>query len=802
MLWKDLLTAKRSLAKSPRFTFVAIATLALGIGASAAMYSFLSGVLLAPLPWKDSSSLLILSKGNPNFGFEGMWPSSAEWQRFSEGSTQLESLSGYEQRSADLFTDDGGRRLRIAEVLPGLLEMIGREPQVGRTFLAKEFEIGRGSVAILSHHFWQDHFGGDSDVLGKTLDLDEGGRVIVGVMPPGPSLPLMQETPVVVPAQWSETDRVERDAGRYVLGVARLGAEGTLAGAREELATLQQGLEVEQPSGMDGWRPELRPLPERVVGDVERPLWILFGAVLVVLLTACVNVANLLIVRGRGRLQELAVRRALGASAGRIVRQLLVENSVLGVLGGLVGIVLAFGLHQLLLSVVPSSVPRVEETGIDAGVLVFAVAAVAASTLIFGLLPALSAARAGRLRVRTGNSSTTLGDVRLREALSIAQVALALVLLIGAGLLTQSLFRLLAIDPGFDTEGAARLSIQIPDSIYEQPADQRDVLLRVVDQARATPGIDRASATAWMPLSGSWGRTGIEIEGQPPLGDEPDRFAYSALVSDGYLESMDIPLLAGRDIERADLEHDALVAVVNRAFAERFWTSNDAVGKRFRIGGDDAEWIEVVGIAADVRSLELGAAPSVGYFMPYNASYPISGFQLVARGTQAPSVTQEAMRMAVQDVDRSLPLGSASRLDELVGRHLASPRFHLTVLGLLAGLALSLAVIGIYSVVAVGTTQRIPEIGVRMALGADRREVVVTLARRGAALVLAGLAVGVVLALAASRLLASLLHEVDPTEARTYAFVSLVLGAAGLLAVLIPSLRASRVDPASVLRSS
>ena len=802
MLNNDLRLAIRNLVKSPRFTLVAAGTLALGIGASTAMYSFLSGVLLAPLPWKDPGSLLILAKGNPNFGFENMWLAGAELQRYSDSSSTLGEVSGFSQRSADLIGERGAQRLWMAEALPGLLQLVGREPLVGRSFLPEEYEPGGERVVLLAYDFWQDHFGGDDGAVGESLALDDGAYVVIGVLPPGPTLPLMNEAEIVTAAQWTEEDRRDREAGRYALGVARLAPGVALEAALEELATLQQGIETEQPSGMDGWRPDLVPLPKRVVGDVEKPLWILFGAVLVVLLAACVNVANLLVFRGRGRLQEIAVRRALGASTGRVVRQLLVENSLLGALGGVLGVGLAFGLHELLLSVVPSSVPRLEETGLDAGVLGFALLAVAVSTLVFGLLPALTAARAGRLQVRPGVGQATVGDVRVREALSVAQVALALVLLIGAGLLAQSLFGLLAIDPGFEVDGAARMTVQIPDSIYEKPADQRDVLLDVVDATRATAGIDQAAATAWIPLSGSWGRTSIEIEGQPPLGDEPDRFAYSTLVTDGYLDTMQIPLLSGRDIERADLESEKLVAVVNRTFAERFWKSSGATGKRFRIGGEDSQWIEVIGVAADVRSLELGATAGVGYYMPYNTNMAVRGFQLVARGALAPSLTQEAMRSATQSVDRSLPIGSASRLDELVGRHLAGPRFHLTVLGILAGLALILAILGIYSVVAVGTSQRIPEIGVRMALGADRRDLVLALARRGALLVALGLAVGIVLALATSRLLASLLHEIDPTEVGTYVAVSVVLGIAGVLAVLVPSIRASRIDPATVLRSN
>ena len=277
MFIRQLRVATRNLAKSPRFTFVAVATLALGIGASTAMYSFLSGVLLAPLPWQDSDSLLILSKGNPNFGFEGMWPSSMEWQRFADGATHIDSLSGYGQRSTDLFTEDGGKRLWIAEVLPGLLEMVGREPVLGRNFSAEEFAEGQASVAVLSNQFWLDQFGGDEGAIGKTLDLDEGQHVIIGVMPPGPTLPLMQEAPVVVPARWTEADRTERDSGRFVLGIARLRPGASLEIAREELATLQQGLESEKPSGMDGWRPELRPLARARRRRRRAPLWILLA---------------------------------------------------------------------------------------------------------------------------------------------------------------------------------------------------------------------------------------------------------------------------------------------------------------------------------------------------------------------------------------------------------------------------------------------------------------------------------------------------------------------------------------------
>ncbi len=798
----DLRFALRALRKTPGFTLAASAILALGIGASTALFSFLSGILLAPLPWPDADELVVLSKGNPALSFEGMSLASAELEQLARASDQIEAVSGYGWKSVDLMTDEGARPLTGFEMRPGLLEILGRQPPVGRSFLPEDFEPGSPEIALLSHDLWQSDFGGDPEVVGRTLRLAGGEVEIAGVLPAGPVMPIF-EADVFLPARWSENDRTNRSAGTYAMGIGRLVPGADLELAHRDLAQALAALEAEQPSGMDGWVPEITLLSERIVGDTRQALHVLFGAVLVVLLMACVNVAGLLLVRGSGRLGELTIRRALGATRGLVFRQLVVENLLLALLGCGGGLVLATGLRRVLLVLAPESLPRLAEVTFDGRVALFAVVATLASALAFGVLPALTSVRTARFS-RSGTGAALATDTRLREALTVAQMALAMMLLVCAGLLTKNLVTLLSTDPGIDTAGALRAIVRVPTTAYPEGTDQSQLLTELTEHVKAAPGITSAAATSWIPLSGAWAKTGLTIDGFDGPADDPDLFAFAWRVTPEIFEALGVPLLQGRGLTSAAGDRAAPVAVITRKMAERFWPGQDPLGGRFRItSNDDTPWTRVVGVAADLKTTQLTDGPSIGYWTLFSPDdQPLVAFELIARGSGDVDDLAGTLSTAIREFDPRLSLGSVDGLDGLIQRHVERPRFHLAVVGTLGLIALILAFFGVYAVVSYATAHRSREVAVRVALGARPLEVVALLGRRGTAVLVLGTVVGAALAASVARTLDSLLVGVQSLDAATFGLVGAALIGAGLIAVLIPARRASTREPASALRSA
>jgi putative ABC transport system permease protein len=747
-----------------------------------------------------------------------MLPQTVDLERWRERSHEIEHITGHRSDYVDLITDSGAQRTGAAMIRPGVLDLAGRLPMLGRDFTPEEYEAEGTSATLLSHAIWQNRYGGDPGILGRKIRIDDGERVVVGVLPPGPALP-MAEAELLFPFPMTLEQRTDRSSGEFLMGLGTLRPGATLATARTELLSLMQELELEQPGGMDGWVPEVTPLPEMVVGKTKRPLVLLFGAVLAVVLIACANVVSLLLARGQKRQQEIAVRTALGATKGRLVQQLMTENFVLAAVGGTLGVLLSFVLVRLMVGLSPADLPRIDQVGLDLRVLGFALLLTLTTGLVFGLLPALRSASAklGGSRIVGGGP----GRLALQEVLVVGQVALALVLLVSAGLLVASLRHLLMVEPGFETQRVMVTGVDVPQYRYAEQPEQIDLVRDIVERVSALPGIESATATSWAPLTGSWSQTGIEVVGQEKSEGE-DQFAHSWLVSPGYFRTLGLPLLRGRDFEPADLEtfdgdragddDDATlnaesraeqrpgVAIINQQMADRFWPDQEPIGQSFGLAGG-TPW-QVIGVAANVQAVALEEPPKIGYYVPYGAlDNAVSHFELIVKADRRDLDLNETLRRTLAGIDPELPVGESSTLSAIVETQLARPRFQLSILAALSVLALVLAVVGLYGVVSASTSRRIREIGLRVALGASRQQIVRQIGGRGLILIVLGIVTGVGGALATTRLLESLLFEVTPTEPITFLLVTSLVFIVTVVAVLIPTGRASRVDPMEVLRS-
>ncbi len=817
---QDTKLAIRTLRRRPAFAVTAIVTLALAIGATTAIFSFMKALLLDPLPFPDARSLVIVSKDDPQSGFERLWLPAAEWERWRARSRIFESVTGFAFRDFDLQVDGAAHRIRAARARPDFLRVLGRAPAVGRGFVPSEFESGASPVAILSQALWQERFAGSPDVVGQTIRLDDREIEVVGVLPAEPAIPIY-DVDLILPYQLTVRDLENRRSGQFLLGLARLPAGVDSQSAQAELAALLSELQSEQPArGMDDQVPRVETLPERVVGDTRRPIQLLFAAVLAVLLIACANITNLLLTSAHGRRQELAVRFSMGATRWRLLRQLMTESLVLALFGGVLGCALSVVLVRMLVSLAPAELPRLEAIGVDGEVLLFSLALALLTSIVFGLLPAWGASR--RPRSTRGGHQTVKGR-RFQELLVVGQVALAIVLLIGSGLFVRSLLELLRVEPGFETEGTVWAQVEIPRYRYPDAVAQNQVLHALVEDVAAIPSVRHATATSWTPMSGRVLQMEVEIEGSEIAADD-DLSTYRKHVTPGYFEAMGVTLFEGRDFmasDRADLAAtpdagaDASsspasdvsetladgVAIVNRRMADRFWPDGRAMGARFRTGGDEAPWLKVIAIVGDERQLGLRDEPVPGFYVPYSRYVSqVRSFQLIARGAGTAVGLETLLREKIAESHPFVPIVSARRLQSVVDTQLARPRFLMTVLTMLAGLALSLAAIGLYGVIAYNVAQRTHELGVRSALGANSFSLLWLVTRRGTILVTLGVAIGCLLSLAATRFAQTQLYNISALDPTTFLLVGLGTAAIAMLAVLWPARHAARVDPVKMLR--
>ena len=802
-MWQDLQYALRAMLARPGFTLLVVLTLGAGIGANTAMFSVVNSILLRPLAYPHADQLVYM------YGAFGGGQNAAisppDFLDYRERNTSFQSIAAgtlYGRGgSAVVGGEPEPERVNAAIVTADFFSTLGVVPLLGRAFV-RDDEEGSGDVVILSHGLWQRRFGGDPAIVGRSVQVDGRAHEVIGVMPEvlDRTLPHALWRPVRFHTPQSSTRRFH-----YLRGIGRLRPGVTLAMAQQQMDAVAASLAATYPEN-EGWHLRLVPYREVVVGRVETALTALLASVGLVLLIACGNVASLLLARATARSGEVAVRAALGASRGRIIRQLLTESLALGLASGLVGTGLAFLGVKGVRVIAADILPRISELAIDGRVLAFAAVLSLATSVLFGLAPALHATRGGLLDALrlVGRSSAGVRGTRGRDALVVAQVALSLVLLAGAGLLLRSLWRLQQVPTGFDKREVVAAPIALLSARYPSRAEQVGFWQQLLDRAGGLPGVDAAAVTSMLPLRGG-GDTYYYVEGKPPASDADRRNAQVNSVSDAYFETMRIPLVAGRPFSRGEGMASAGqgTMIVSASMARRLFEGRPAVGARLVVDFGTPFTGEIIGVASDVRAFgPTEDAPDIMYF-PFSqrgSGFSLGVMHLVVRTRADASATGSALRRTLHDLDPELPLQEVSTMSEIVDSSMAEERLRARFLGAFAGFALLLVVVGLYGVLAYAVTMRSREIGVRVALGAANGSVFAMIIRRGMLLVGLGVVLGLVGALGVARVVRALLFEVSATDPWVLGSVTVLLAGAGLAACVVPALRATRVNPAVILR--
>ncbi len=792
---RDTRYAVRQLGRTPGFTLVALLTLALGIGASSAMFSVVNGVLLKPFPVPESDRLVWVNEIVPQYGRFSVAPASfLDWRAQNSSFERIVALTG---GTATFSGAEGPERISNAVVSWDFFEMLRVQPFLGRGFRAEEGVPGRNAVIVLSHAAWQRRFGADPNVIGRAVTLNGAPSTIVGVMPAGFEFPREVEYWVPIGLDPAKASR----GGHYLAVMGRLKPGVTAVQADAEMRAIAERLARQYPDSSANESAEVVPLLDQIVGSAREPLLALLAAVGVVILIVCANVANLLLVRASVRDKEIAIRTALGAGRGRLVRQMLAESLMLAAAGGALGVLVAYLAVRPLRTLSAGSIPRVHDVSIDWTVLLFALAVSLATGVIFGLAPAWQAARAGLSAVlkEGGRSSATAGGRRVRSVLLVAEVALSLVLLVGAALLLRSFARLMNVDPGFRAENVLAFRVSLPPVSYRDDPNRAAFFATLLSKLEALPDVRAAGMVQTLPLRGDYVLS-FEIQGRPKTAPNAGPSANYRVVSPQYFPALGIPLKRGRLFTGRDNADKApLVAVVDEAFAARHFPGEDPIGRGLDIGNGTDGFYEIVGIVGDVHHEALDAAAAPTMYVPYRQDV-FSTMWVLARTDGDPMQRSGAAREAVRAIDALLPAYSMRPLAAVVSDSVAQRRFSMLVLTAFAGIALFLAAVGVYGVVAYSVSQRTQEIGVRIAIGAARRDVLALVIGGGMKLALAGVALGVAGALALSRLIAGMLFGVRPFDPASYAATAVLLLAIAALACYVPARRAVRVDPVIAIR--
>lgn len=803
---RDARLAARGLRRAPAFALAALATITLGVGATTAIFSVVQGVVLAPLPYPEADELVTVWMRNPSQNIEEditSWPNFVDWR---EQSTLLDGMATVRSGAWALTGAGDPEEVRGAAVSRGFFELIGAPLAVGRSFRDEEVEGEPVRVAVLSHELFTRRFGADPGLVGRTILLNQEPYEVVGVVGPGLAYP--RDAQLWIPQSFTEDMAGLRDSrgSLWLPVVGRLGDGVDMAAAQAEMDAVARRLEAEYPVVNEGVGITLEPFQETLVGDVRTPLLMLLAAVGLVLLIAVVNVANLLLVRGATRARELAVRLTLGAGRGRIVRQVLAESMVLGVAGGLAGIGLAIVMVRGMVAAAPPGLPRIDEVGVDPGTLAFALAVALGASVLFGLVPAIHARRVepgSQLREGTRGSSGA-GLARLRGSFVVGQFGLALLLLVGAGLLGRSFLKLRAVEPGFDSDGVLSVGLSLPATRYPAPEDLRAFQEQLQTDVRSIPGVTEVGAISTFFLQALPNMGRVSIEGRPELYEgNQDSPVVQDIASAGFYGAAGMRLVAGRVPRASDGPESPLVAVVNETFVRRFLDGSDPLEARFTWGEppDDGDgWVQIIGVVADARRSGLDQAVRPGAFLSA-AQLPPRRMDLLVRTAGDPLAVVRSVEGSVHGIDDQLPLTRVRTLEQAMSDGLAPRRFVAGLLGAFAATALALAAVGIFGVMAYLVGQRTREIGIRVALGAERSTVLAKVLAEGMVHAGLGLLVGGVAALLLTRYLRSQLFGLEPTDPLSFALASLVLLVVAAGACLVPARRAAGVDPIVALRA-
>ena len=817
-LWRDLVYAARMLWQKPGYSAIAVLTLGLGIGANTAIFSVVNAVLLEPLPFAEPDRVMALGQQTTQNRAALSQFSFRNFADVRERSRSFERLAAYYNLNVTLTGDREAQLLRGTVITAELLPLLGVQPALGRAFLPEEDAAGGGPggrPALLSHEAWHEHFGGDAGVIGRAVDLNNNRFTIVGIMPQGFTFPIQAQPTQVWITTALDNERptgpgaiMQARGYRGWRAIGRLKPGVTIEQARAEADSIAAGLAGEHPEANKDMAIGVRPLHDNVVGNLRPTLLLLLGAVAFVLLIACVNVANLLLERAITRQREIKVRLALGASGARIIRQLLTESVLLSALGGLLGMVLAYWGVDVIVAISPESLSRVAETELDVTVLAFTAAVSLLTGVVFGLVPSLLVSKtnlAESLKEGRRGATASVQTSRARSVLVVAEVALALVLLVGAGLLINSFVRLQQVAPGFDP--AQTLTFNVAPSAARTSSPQRiaDFYQELTSRLKELPGVVNAGVVFQLPLSGSGAATSVQIAGRENAAD-PSMVVFH-MASPGYFQTMGIPVARGRDFTDRDTLSAPPVLIVNQAFARQHFPDDDPIGKRVGVGfstipvkDDESGLREIVGVVADVKhgSLQTAAQPEI-YFA--QSQMPMSAMTVVVRAAGDPRALQRSVRRIVQSLDANAPVYAVRTVEEVLDRSVATPRFNTVLLGLFAAVALILTMVGLYGVISCSVAENTQQIGIRVALGAQRSDVFKLIVGQGVILAVSGVLIGLGAAYGMTRLMSSLLFGVESTDPWTFSGVAVLLLCVAAIACYLPARRAMSVDPMVALRS-
>jgi len=803
-LFQDLRYAFRLLTKSPAFTLIAILTLALGIGANTAIFSVVNGVLLRPLPFRDPARLVLIAEKSSFPVISTSYENYLDWRDQSHSFESMEATRG----AATTLTGAGEPlRLNARMATAGLFPMLGIKPVLGRTFLSEEDRAGGTPVALLSYGLWQLHFGAAPDILGKVINLDAQPFTVVGVLPAG--FQILQPADVFLPFMpWAKTLPDDRNWHPGIIPLARLKPGVTKEQARTEMLGITKRLEQQYPTYNTGTSADVIGLQDQIVQNSRPALLLLLGAVSFVLLIACVNVANLLLARAASRGREVAIRTAMGAGRARVLRQLLTESVLLSLAGGILGILMAWASLGPLLKIAAGSVPQGAPIGLDPWVLAFTAGVSLVTGLLFGIVPALRTAKLDlRETLNEGSRGSTAGpgQHRLRGALVAAEIALAMLLLVGSGLLLRSFSRLQEVPPGFQPDHLLVADIPLSQTAYAKPQDRYQFFDRLVDRAKTLPGVRSAAAASFLPVSGGGSIIHFNITGRPPKTPHDFVAAGYRTITPNYLETLGVPLMQGRLFTAADNDKSPAVVIINTTMAHTFFPSENPLGKRLQLGAlpeQEVPTMEIVGVVGDVLP-GLGIDPQSEMYLPYRQAdllLPVFQLSVVMRTAGDPLQQTSALRSALAEIDPNQPLVKVRTMEENMATTVAEPRFRAWLIGIFAMLALVLSAVGVYGVMSYTVTQRISEIGVRVTMGAQPTDVFRLIVGEGLRLALIGVGVGLAAALALTRLLKTFLYGISAYDPLTFVGVSVLLTIVAVAACYFPARRATLVDPLVALR--